>query len=242
MDAPTYSIVLPAYNERERIAATLDKILAYAQRRGWNAEVIVVNDGSTDDTTKIVAEYARRNDGLRLLENPGNRGKGYAVKQGMLEAQGEWILFTDADLSTPIEEVKTLYGHLRKDKAVIAIGSRAIEPSLVQIHQAVLREWSGKFFNFVMRRLTGLEFQDTQCGFKLYQFQAAQKVFTRQQLDGFCFDVEDLFIARCVALKTIEVPVRWSNVPGTKVGMLGGLKSFADLFRIRWNVAKGRYK
>lgn len=205
-------------------------------------EIIVVDDGSRDGTAAVAEQFAREHPSVRILRNPGNRGKGYAVRHGMLAAKGEWILFTDADLSTPIEEVLKLHGRVKASSAVIAIGSRALEPSLVEVHQALLREWSGKFFNAVMRRVTGLEFRDTQCGFKLYQFRAAQKVFSRQLLDGFSFDVEDLFIARRLRLKTVEVPVRWRNVEGTKVSALSGMRSFADLLKIRWNGTNGKYR
>jgi dolichyl-phosphate beta-glucosyltransferase len=205
-------------------------------------EIIVVDDGSRDGTPEVVGRFAAKHSSIRLLRNPGNRGKGYAVRHGMLDAKGEWILFTDADLSTPIETVSVLYENLRKRRAAIAIGSRALDPKLVGVHQSKLRETSGKFFNVVMRRLTGLEFLDTQCGFKLYQFRAARQVFSRQLLDGFSFDVEDLFIAHARSLRIVEVPVPWRNVEGTKVGIVNGLQSFTDLLRIRWNGSKGKYK
>src|SRR5207302_3498988 len=180
-------------------------------------EVVIVDDGSSDATANVVEQLSPANPCFRLLRNPGNRGKGYAVRHGMLEARGEWILYTDADLSTPIEEVDKLYAAVERQGAVIAIGSRALDRSLVSVHQSVFREYSGRFFNLVMRTLTGLPFKDTQCGFKLFRADAARTVFSQQQLDGFSFDVEDLFIAKRCGLKAIEVPVRWANVEGTKV-------------------------
>jgi glycosyltransferase involved in cell wall biosynthesis len=168
-----------------------------------------------------------------LLRNPGNKGKGYAVRHGVLDAGGEWILYTDADLSTPIEELQKLEAAAAQQNAVIAIGSRAVDRSLVAVHQSPFREYSGRFFNVVMRAVTGLPFHDTQCGFKLYRADAAKAVFSRQEQDGFSFDVEDLVIAKKLGLRAVEVPVRWANVEGTKVTLAQGLKSFTDLLQIR---------
>lgn len=236
------SIVIPAYNEARRLPGTLRRILDWLGEQEFSfCEVLVVDDGSRDQTASLAEDLARAYPVIRVLKNPGNRGKGYAVRHGMLEAKGDWVLFTDADLSTPIEEVKTLYRRAREGEAAIAIGSRALDPSLVEVHQAALREWSGKVFNLAMRAVTGLQFRDTQCGFKLFEGYAARQVFSRQKLDGFSFDVEALFIARRLSLSAVEVPVRWRNVEGTKVGALNGVQSFADLLRIRWSGAKGIY-
>ncbi len=202
---------------------------------------MVVDDGSSDGTAAVVEREIRSNPALRLLPNPGNRGKGYAVRHGMLAARGEWILYTDADLSTPIEEADKLYSAADSEGAVIAIGSRALDRSLVSVHQSIFREYSGQFFNVAMRVLTGLPFHDTQCGFKLYQSRAARTIFSRQQLDGFSFDVEDLYIARRCGMKSVEVPVRWANVVGTKVSLLQGLRSFSDLMEIRRFATQGKY-
>jgi dolichyl-phosphate beta-glucosyltransferase len=228
------SIVIPAYNEADRLPQTLDRILEWlhAQRFKFH-EVIVVDDGSRDATAGVVDEYSKPPSPVRLLRNPGNRGKGYAVRHGMLDAEGEWILYTDADLSTPIEELPKLYSAAAGQNAVIAIGSRAVDRSLVAVHQSVFREYSGRFFNLVMRAVTGLPFHDTQCGFKLYRADAAKTIFSRQEQDGFSFDVEDLVIAQKLGLRAVEVPVRWSNVEGTKVTMAQGLRSFTDLLQIR---------
>lgn len=237
------SIIIPAYNEEKRLPASLDRISAYVQPREWELlEVIVVDDGSSDGTAAIVREYAARFPALRLLQNPGNRGKGYAVRHGMLAAKGEWRLVTDSDLSSPIEELEKLVAAARQAGAVVAIGSRAVDRSLVSVHQPLGRELSGRFFNLVMRLLTGLPFRDTQCGFKLYHARAAAIIFPRQQLDGFGFDVEDLFIGKCHRLKAVEVPVRWANVEGTRVGLLSGVRAFLDLLLIRANQAKGLYR
>ena len=237
------SIIIPAYNEEKRLPATLDRVLAYLREKKFSeAEIVVVDDGSRDGTAQAVERYRADHPAIRLLRNPGNRGKGFAVRHGMLEAAREWVLFSDADLSAPIEELDKLLAAAESQRADVAIGSRALDRSLVSVHQPALREWSGRCFNAVMRLATGLPFRDTQCGFKLYRRDAAQAVFSRQLLDGFSFDVEDLMIARALGLKVIEVPVRWANVEGTKVSAWQGLKSFLDLAGIRWNGLKGKYR
>ena len=213
---------------------TLRLVLAWLARVNFSfLEVIVVDDGSRDGTARVVEEFARENSLLRLVRNPGNRGKGYAVRHGMQEAEGEWILYTDADLSAPIEELEKLCRAAREQNAGIAIGSRAVDRSLVEVHQPALRELSGRCFNLVMRLVTGLPFRDTQCGFKLYRADAARQIFSRQKQDGFSFDVEDLLIAKKLGVRTVEVPVRWSNVEGTKVRLSQGIMSFLDLIKIR---------
>jgi glycosyltransferase involved in cell wall biosynthesis len=224
------SIVIPAYNEEKRLPATLDRVLAWLDQRAFGfSELIVVDDGSRDNTACVAEKLPR----VRVLRNPGNRGKGYAVRHGMLDAGGDWVLYSDADLSTPIEEADRLYDAAIKSGAAIAIGSRAVDRSLVTVHQSSFREYSGRAFNLVMRTITGLPFSDTQCGFKLYRRDAARTVFSQQKLDGFSFDVEDLYLAKKAGVKAIEVPVHWANVEGTKVSMGQGIKSFTDLVRIR---------
>jgi dolichyl-phosphate beta-glucosyltransferase len=201
-----------------------------------------VDDGSGDGTAALVEARSAADPRVRLLRNPGNRGKGYAVRHGMSEARGVWILFSDADLSAPIEELPKLLGAAQEKNAAVAIGSRALDRSLIGVHQSRWRELSGIIFNLLMRVLTGLPFADTQCGFKLYRREAARQVFERQRLDGFGFDVEDLFIVRRLGLVAIEVPVKWNNVEGTKVGLTQGLRSFLDLLVIRWNGIRGLYR
>jgi dolichyl-phosphate beta-glucosyltransferase len=240
------SVVIPAYNEERRLPPTLDRILAYAERCPLKlAEIIVVDDGSRDQTASLVetgVSAGRYPPILRLVRNPGNRGKGYAVRHGMASAQGNWILSTDADLSAPIEEMDKLIAAARREDAAVAIGSRALDRSLIRVHQPLLREYSGRLFNVVMRLVTGLPFRDTQCGFKLFRADAAREIFPRQIEVGFSFDVEDLVIARARGLRTIETPVVWSNVEGTTVSLTQGIKSFVDLLRIRWRAISGRYR
>lgn len=232
------SIVIPAYNEELRLPGTLDRIEAFSKGSAIG-EILVVDDGSRDGTAAVVE---KRGGIVRLVRNPGNRGKGFAVRNGMLAATGDWILSTDADLSAPIEELPKLLDAARREGAVVAIGSRALNRKLVKVHQPMMREFSGRAFNVVMRAVTGLPFRDTQCGFKLFRKDAAKEIFSRQVEEGFSFDVEDLVIARALGLKSIEVPVEWSNVEGTKVSLASGMKSFADLVRIRGRALRGTYK
>jgi len=240
---PTLSIVIPAYNEERRLPPTLAAVRAYLDARAYpDAEILVVDDGSRDGTAALVEAVAREDPRVRLLRNPGNRGKGYSVRHGMLEAGGEWILFSDADLSAPIEELDKLLPAAVERHAQVAIGSRALDRSLIGVHQARSRELVGIALNRVMRMATGLPFADTQCGFKLYARDAARLIFERQQLDGFSFDVEDLFIARVLGLPAIEVAVRWNNVEGTKVGIMVGPQFFLGLLMIHYYKLAGRYR
>lgn len=241
MDSIT--IVVPAYNEEQRLPATLSALVSYLERSpGRVAEILVVDDGSSDATAAVVDAFARSHACVLLLKNPGNRGKGYSVRHGMLEAKGDSILFTDADLSTPIEELDNLRAVAARSGADVVIGSRALDRSLIAVHQSVFRENAGRIFNFVVRLLTGLPFHDTQCGFKLFTAAAARQVFPRQRLERFGFDVEVLFIAGRLGFRTLEVPVRWSHAKGTKVRMFGdSLNMFLDLYRVRWNQWRGRY-
>jgi glycosyltransferase involved in cell wall biosynthesis len=179
---------------------------------------------------------------VRVLRNPGNRGKGYSVRHGMMEARGEWRLFTDADLSAPIEELEKLWEAMQRDGSQVAIGSRALDRSLIGVHQPSIREGAGRVFNAVMRAVVGLQIADTQCGFKLFQGAAALRIFPLQQLERFGFDVEILFIAKKQGFRISEVPVRWNHVDGSKVGMLTGLHAFSELAAVRWNNLKGKYR
>jgi dolichyl-phosphate beta-glucosyltransferase len=237
------SIVIPAYNEQARLPATLERVIAYLAGKQFQfAEIVVVDDGSRDGTAKLVEDWQRDHASIRLVRNPGNRGKGFTVRHGVLESKGEWILTTDADLSAPIEELDKLIAAVERENAKVAIGSRALDRSLVGVHQSPFREFAGRVFNVLMRMVTGLPFRDTQCGFKLFEAGAAREIFSRQILEGFSFDVEDLVIAKVLGLKAIEVPVVWNNVEGTKVSALNGAASYAALIGIRWRALTGRYK
>lgn len=241
MEAATYSIILPAYNESARIAATLDSILTHATKRNWNVEVLVVNDGSSDDTAKIVFEYASKHAVLRLLENPGNRGKGYSVRNGMLHAKGDILLFSDADLSSPIEEADKLFAAIAKG-ADIAIGSRWVDPRLQLRRQPLYRRLFGRMFNLALRINLGLRFKDTQCGFKAFTRRSAQAIFPLQKIERWGFDPELLYLARRFGFTVSEVPVAWSHREGTRIHPLrDGIRMLGELLRIRWYALRGNY-
>lgn len=206
-------------------------------------EVLVVDDGSRDGTAGVTEQASRRWPEVKLLRNPGNHGKGYSVRHGMLEAKGEWALFSDADLSAPIEELIHLEKAVADGRAAVAIGSRALNRELIGVHQSKLRETAGRFFNLVMRVTVGLPFWDTQCGFKLFRADAAREVFKRVRMERFGFDAEALFIAKLHGFKTVEVPVRWNHADGTKVSMLkDSIDMFLDLLRVRRNQLRGFYR
>jgi glycosyltransferase involved in cell wall biosynthesis len=236
------SIIIPAYNEGARIGATLDKILAYLAQRGWgDAEIIVVNDGSYDNTVEIVRECAAKNPGVRLLENPGNRGKGYSVRSGMLHAEGETLLFSDADLSSPIEEASKLFAAIAAGSD-IAIGSRWLQSELQTQKQPLYRQLLGRVFNLLLRIILGLKFKDTQCGFKAFTRRSAQVIFPRQQIERWGFDPELLFLARKFGFRVTEVPVAWAHREGTRINPLrDGIRMFGEILKIRWNALSGKY-
>ena len=237
------TIIIPAYNERSRLPGTLDRIIEYMQTAGWDQwEIVVVDDGSSDGTAQAAEAAHDVNACVRVLRNPGNRGKGYAVRHGMLDSKMDWRLLTDADLSAPIEEFEKLWNAVKDGEAGVAIGSRALDRSLIGVHQPGFRESAGKVFNFVMQTFVGLHIHDTQCGFKLFRGDAASQVFERQRIERFGFDVEALFVARKLGFRIAEVPIRWNHVEGSKVGMLNGAQSFVDLVKIRWYQMTGKYR
>lgn len=238
---PRYSIIIPAYNEGARLGATLDRLLSYVSNQAWDAEVIVVNDGSRDETPDLVRAKSRAHPNLRLLENPGNRGKGYSVRNGMLNANGEFLLFTDADLSSPIEEAIKLFVAIEAG-ADIAIGSRWLEPDLQAKRQSLLRQLYGRIFNLLLRIFLGLRFKDTQCGFKAFTSKAARTIFPLQRIERWGFDPELLFLARKAGMKVKEVGVVWSHTGGTRIHPLrDGMRMFLEVLEIRWNSLTGKY-
>ena len=239
---PHYSIIIPAYNESSRLGKTLDRVLAYVSVQPWDAEIIVVNDGSHDRTPDLVREYAAHHRNLLLVENPGNRGKGYSVRNGMLNATGKILLFSDADLSAPIEEAPKLFAAIESG-ADIAIGSRWLQPELQTHRQSVLRQFYGRLFNLALRILLGLNFKDTQCGFKVFTLESAQKIFPQQKIERWGFDPELLFLARKHRLKVVEVGVAWAHDEGTRINPLrDGMRMFGEVLRIRWNAWSGKYR
>jgi glycosyltransferase involved in cell wall biosynthesis len=242
--SPELSIVIPAYNEGKRLGRALSRIREYfASQAGGVAEIeiLVVDDGSTDDTARIAQNAAGEMPCLRLVSNGQNRGKGYSVRHGMREARGRVAIFTDADLSSPIEESEKLLSAIRAGNDV-AIGSRALDRSLISARQSRFREVAGIIFNGFVRFFTGLPIHDTQCGFKAFVRERCLIIFEQQRIERFGFDPEILFLARRHGLRTAEVPVRWAHDPGTKVHMLrDSLLMFGDLLYIRWNWLLGRY-
>ncbi|MGA3211019.1 MAG: dolichyl-phosphate beta-glucosyltransferase [Terriglobales bacterium] len=242
MATPSYSIVIPAFNESRRIGASLDRIRRFLEESGWDAEVIVVNDGSTDDTAALVRSFAGHDTRVHLLENPCNSGKGYSVRHGMLQARGEWLVFSDADLSAPISEAVKLVAALR-DGADVAIGSRWVRPELMTERQPVYRQLMGRVFNLMLRVLLGLQFKDTQCGLKAFTRRAALELFPRQRIERWAFDPELLFLARRLGLHTVEVPVEWAHGEGSKINpVVDGMRMMGEIMSIRWNAITGRYQ
>jgi glycosyltransferase involved in cell wall biosynthesis len=238
---PNYSIIIPAYNEATRLGATLDRVLAYVTEKGWDAEVLAVNDGSHDGTADVIRGYAKNNPRLRLLQNPGNRGKGYSVRNGMLHAQGEVLLFSDADLSSPIEEAEKLFAALAAG-ADIAVGSRWLRSDLQTQRQPLYRQLFGRIFNLLLRVILGLNFKDTQCGFKAFNRHAADIIFPQQRIERWAFDPELLYLAQKAELKVEEVPVAWSHVGGTRISPLrDGMRMFREVLEIRRNARAGKY-
>ncbi len=239
--SPQYSIIIPAYNEEERIGSSLERILSYCDQRRWHVEVLVVNDGSRDHTVDIVQHYAKNNPCLRLIENPGNRGKGFSVRNGMLHAQGKVTLFTDADLSSPIQEADKLFAEIQAG-ADIAIGSRWLKAELQSRRQPLHRQLFGRAFNLMLRLFLGLRFKDTQCGFKAFTRSAAQTIFPLQNIERWGFDPEILYLAQRCSFKVVEVPVVWSHREGTQIHPLrDGIRMLGEVVRIRWNAISGKY-
>jgi dolichyl-phosphate beta-glucosyltransferase len=236
-----YSIVIPAYNESGRIVPTLNRVLSYVAEQGWDAELIIVNDGSRDDTAEIIRGYVAHNPMVWLIENPGNRGKGYSVRNGMLNARGEVLLFSDADLSSPIEEAPKLFQAIEAG-ADVAIGSRWLRSELQTERQPLHRQLFGRIFNLALRIVLGLKYKDTQCGFKAFTRQAAQSVFASQRIERWGFDPEVIFLAEKQGFRVAEVAVRWAHDEHGRINPLrDGLRMFLDALKVRWSWATGKY-
>lgn len=239
---PELSIVIPAYNEELRLPATLERIAAYLKTCGRTAEVLVVDDGSLDRTAAVAESFRERLPALRVVSNGVNRGKGFSVRHGVQEARGQIVLFTDADLSAPIEEADKLIDALRTRNCAVAIGSRAVDRRLITVHESRFREFAGILFNKLVRIILWLPFVDTQCGFKAFDRERCRIIFEQQTIERFGFDPELLYLARHHGLHAVEIPVRWGHSPATKVSMLrDSIQMFLDVFKIRWNFLLGRY-
>lgn len=235
------SIVIPAYNEEKRIGDTLEKIIGYLKTKDFKSEIIVVIDGGTDSTIEVVKEYERLVYKLTIIVNETTMGKGYSVRRGMLESKGDFVLFTDADLSTPISEFEKLFFWLGEGYDM-AIGSRGLKESQVEIYQSFMRRSMGKIFNKIMSLIVFTGFKDTQCGFKCFKRDVVDNVFRKQKIEGFAFDVEILLIARRQGFRIKEVPVRWLNSPYSKVHIIkDSLHMLYDLFRMKFYNLFNRY-
>jgi glycosyltransferase involved in cell wall biosynthesis len=238
---PRLSIVIPAYNESARIDGTLSRVMWCVEERGWDAEVLVIDDGSSDNTPAIVQKWMQRYPRLHMMRNPGNRGKGYSVRNGLLQAAGDIVMFTDADLSSPIEEAELLIDAIHRG-ADVAIGSRWLDRQRQTIHQPLYRRFFGRCFNKVTRWVMGLPFKDTQCGFKAFRREAAQTIFRLQTIERWGFDPEILFIARKLKYGIVEVPVTWGHDARSRLSYLkDGMKMLEEMAVIRANSLRGRY-
>ncbi len=241
MSHPKLSIVIPAYNEGSRIEATLERVMTCVDTQGWDAEVLVIDDGSKDETVAIVERWMDLYPRLHLIKNPGNRGKGYSVRNGLLQSAGDIVMFTDADLSAPMEEANRLLAAIEAG-ADVAIGSRWMDRTRQTIQQPLYRQLFGRCFNGITRGVMGLPFKDTQCGFKAFRRNAAQIVFRLQRIERWGFDPEILFIARKLRYSIIEVPVTWGHDERSRMSYLkDGMKMLEEMAVIRYNSLAGRY-
>lgn len=246
---PYLSLVIPAYNEEKRLPATLAAIVDYLALRDFSYELIVVDDGSSDGTREMVRDFASTRPWIRL-ENyvdeagkPVNRGKGYAVRHGILAAVGRDILFSDADLSTPIEELDKMMGPISAGDYDITFASRALPDSKLAIHQPWYREWMGRTFNKFVQRVVDTEIVDTQCGFKGFRGDAARAIFSRANIDGFGFDTELVFLARKYGFKIKEVPVTWHHRDESRVSpLVAPFQMMGELLQVRMNDMRGLYE
>jgi dolichyl-phosphate beta-glucosyltransferase len=231
------SIVVPLFNEARRLPSSLDRIFTFMDAHHPDFEVVLVDDGSTDGTVEKARRHVGPRAELRVESYGGNRGKGYAVRWGIARSRGELVLFTDADLSTPIEEIDRLLAAVEAG-ADIAIGTRAHPDSDVRVRQPFYRDRAGKLFNSLVRVILLPDLHDTQCGFKLGRRGLLIPILERMTVDRFAFDVELLYLARLAGLRVVEVPVIWVNSPDSRVRMAHAAAAFVDVLRIRWRHRK----
>ncbi len=239
------SIVLPAFEEEQRLGSTLETILAYLVAEEIPAELIVVDDGSADRTADVARESAAKFPQIetKVIRYEQNRGKGHAVNVGLKAASGAIALFSDADLSTPIEEMHKLIDPIRSGDFDVTFGSRAIDRTLIGTHQPWRREQGGRIMNLIIKKMSGLEFYDTQCGFKAFNMSKFRPLLDLMTIDRFGFDVEFLFVAKHNGLRLDEIPVRWNDVAGSKVNVLRDTRRMiVELNQIRRNTNQGKYK
>ena len=237
-EKPYLSVIVPAYNEESRVGDSLKSILDFLGKRQYSSEVVLVDDGSDDGTADVVSSIS---DQVRILRNERNRGKGYSVRKGMLEAKGEYRLFSDADLSTPIEEIEGFWPHFEQGCDVV-IASRGLPDSQIEVHQSWVREYSGRAFNKIVKIIAMSEFADTQCGFKAFTERAVNTIFPKQTIEGWGFDTEILYIAQRHGLKVCEVPVHWRNSANSRLNLIqDSMHMFCELLSVRWKALAGKY-
>lgn len=224
------SIIIPAYNEEDRIQSTIEKIQNYLDKQNQDYEILVIDDGSKDNTVKLVKDNFAN---VQIVKQEINQGKGAAVRRGMLEAKGDLRLFTDADLSTPIYEIDKMLEWQKKGYDV-CIGSRAMQSELIKEHQPWYREFMGKTFNKIVQFLVVRGIKDTQCGFKMFTEKAAEDIFSKSKINGYAFDVEAVFLANSLKYKIKEIPVEWYNDERSKVNpVTDSIKMFLEILKIR---------
>ena len=240
VSSPFLSIIIPAYNEEARLAETLPVLKEFLERQEYSWEVVLVDDGSSDRTSEVIHQFFTPEEG-RSFKNSPNRGKGYSIRRGVEEARGEVLLFSDADFSTPIDEFQKLYHHIQNGYE-IAIGSRSLPESDLQVHQAWYREGMGKVFNLLVQGILLRGFKDTQCGFKCVRRKDAAPIFSQLTIDGFGYDVEFLFLAQKKGLKIKETPVLWRNHPDSRVRIVqDSFRMLTDLLAVRFRDLFGQY-
>lgn len=235
------SVVIPAYNEKNRIIKTLKQVVQYIRCNFINCEIIIVNDGSTDRTAEVIASYISGKKDCKLISLKSNQGKGGAIKSGVLAAKRDWILVMDADSATPIQDVEKLLS--QKGNAEVVYGSRYLDRSLLKVHQPLPRRIIGRLGNLAARLVLDINLVDTQCGFKLFSSRAAKKIFSKTAINRWGWDLEVLTIARTQNIKIAEVPVTWRHISGSKFRASHGIwQTFKELFTIRHNLQKGLYR
>lgn len=235
------SVIIPVYNEENRIAKTLESIKNFLAKQNYQSEVLVVSDGSTDKTAETVKTFEGKIPNLRIIENKENHGKGYVTRQGMTEAKGECRVFMDADNSTSLDQIDSFLPFFEQGYDVV-IGDRDLKESKIAVHQSRVKELLGDFGNFLIQALAVPGIEDTQCGFKVFSKKASEEIFKRMTIDRWGFDIEALALAFKFGYKIKTVPVVWVNDPNSKVKLSGYVNTFVELARIKRNLMTGKYE